>query len=127
MVQYGRVASSQSPERPTELHPARILRIITRLNIGGPAIQATSLTTALCRFGFQTLLIHGRLGPREGDMSYLVPPEATVVHLPALRRPISPIHDSLAYGQILRWLGRFRPAILHTHTAKAGKIGRAHV
>ena len=46
----------------------RVARIITRLNIGGPSIQAAGLTTALEPFGFHTRLLHGRLGDGEGDM-----------------------------------------------------------
>ena len=53
-----------------------VVRVITRLNIGGPSIQATRLTTALEPHGFTTRLLHGRLGDGEGDMSYLIAPGA---------------------------------------------------
>ena len=55
---------------------ATVARVITRLNIGGPSIQATRLVSGLEPLGFETVLLHGRLGQGEGDMSYLIPPGA---------------------------------------------------
>jgi len=104
----------------------RVARIITRLNIGGPAIQAVNLSERLESAGYHTLLVHGRLGPGEGDMSYLVPRERSfeIEYLPALRREIAPAADAAALARIVGLLRRFRPAIVHTHMAKAGSLGR---
>jgi glycosyltransferase involved in cell wall biosynthesis len=103
----------------------RIVRIITRLNIGGPSIQAITLSDRLDQDGFRTTLVHGRLGPREGDMSYLLPPGGmATAYLPALRRSINPLADMQAAWQIFRLLCRARPNIVHTHMAKAGALGR---
>jgi len=104
--------------------PTPIVRIITRLNIGGPSIQATRLTTALEAHGYTTTLIHGRLGEGEGDMSYLLAPGARAIQLDSLRRPVSPLHDLRAVVRIYGELTRLRPAIVHTHMAKAGLLGR---
>ena len=104
--------------------PTPIVRIITRLNIGGPSIQATRLTTALEPHGYTTTLIHGRLGEGEGDMSYLLAPGARAIQLDSLRRPVSPLHDLRAVVRIYGELTRLRPAIVHTHMAKAGLLGR---
>ena len=101
-----------------------VVRIITRLNIGGPSIQATRLTSALDRYGFSTTLIHGALGPGEGDMSYLIDPSARAIHLPALRRPLAPVADLRALWRLYREIKRARPVIVHTHMAKAGLLGR---
>ena len=49
----------------------RVLRIIARLNIGGPAINAILLTAGLDKYQFETLLVTGQVGETEGDMSYL--------------------------------------------------------
>lgn len=104
----------------------RILRIITRLNIGGPAIHAARLTTDLVAYGHEPILVHGRPGPAEGDMRDLLPPDASnVVYVDALRRPIAPAADARAFAAILRLLRRTEPDIVHTHMAKAGLIGRA--
>jgi glycosyltransferase involved in cell wall biosynthesis len=103
--------------------PIAVVRVITRLNIGGPSIQATRLS-ALDRDGFDTTLIHGRLGDDEGDMSYLVEPESRAIYVDTLRRPLSPLNDIRAGWRILREMRRARPLIVHTHMAKAGLLGR---
>ena len=104
--------------------PARIARVITRLNIGGPSIQATRLTSALDAEGFQTRLFHGRLGEGEGDMSYLLQPGADAHYLPALCRPLSPFDDLRAFVRLYREFRALKPSIVHTHMAKAGMLGR---
>src|SRR5436190_5275831 len=94
--------------------PIPVVRIITRLNIGGPSIQATRLTSALERDGFATTLIHGRLGDGEGDMSYLIAPGSRAIYLDTLRRPLSPLNDLRALFRIYGELKRARPLIVHT-------------
>ena len=113
----------------TQEHPRsdqiRVLRIITRLNIGGPAIQAISLSRRLPSEGFPTTLVHGRLGLGEGDMQTLLSADGLdAVSMPALGRNVDPLKDARAFWQMLRLLRRLRPAIVHTHMAKAGAIGR---
>lgn len=104
----------------------RIARIITRLNIGGPAIQAAMLSDRLRDRGFETLLIYGRLAEGEGDMSYLLNDrQVHTSYLPSLGRSVSPLADARAVTGILRQLKAFQPHIVHTHTAKAGTVGRA--
>ena len=102
----------------------RVLRIITRLNVGGPSIQAIALSERLAARGFATRLIHGRLGTGEGDMRYLLTTPAVARQVSALRREIAPLHDAIALVQLLDALRDFRPHIIHTHMAKAGTIGR---
>jgi glycosyltransferase involved in cell wall biosynthesis len=106
--------------------PIRIARIITRLNVGGPAIQAIEMSARLESTGYHTLLVHGRLGPGEGDMSYLVPSPRSfeMAYVPELQREPSPFADAVAVAKVLRLLRTFRPAIVHTHMAKAGTVGR---
>jgi glycosyltransferase involved in cell wall biosynthesis len=103
----------------------RVLRLITRLNIGGPSIQAITLSERLTPRGFTTRLIHGALGEGEGDMRYLLSPLTAVEHLPSLRRELSPLNDYAAFRRVSAILRDFRPHIVHTHMAKAGAIGRA--
>jgi glycosyltransferase involved in cell wall biosynthesis len=107
--------------------PIRVARIITRLNIGGPSIQAAALATRLVPRGFETLLVHGSLGAGEGDMRYLLPTDANGVevrHVPALQRAVAPVDDASALREIVTLLGAFRPDVVHTHMAKAGSVGR---
>ncbi|HEX7284381.1 MAG TPA: glycosyltransferase [Vicinamibacterales bacterium] len=108
----------------TPTTPIPVVRVITRLNIGGPSIQATRLTHALDDYGFSTTLIHGRLGEGEGDMSYLIAPGSRAVYVEMLRRPLSPLNDLRALGRLYREMQTARPLIVHTHMAKAGLIGR---
>jgi glycosyltransferase involved in cell wall biosynthesis len=103
--------------------PIPVVRIITRLNIGGPSIQATRLSE-IDRDGFRTTLLHGRLGDGEGDMSYLIAPGARAIYVDTLCRPLSPLDDLRAWLRILRELRAARPEIVHTHMAKAGMLGR---
>jgi glycosyltransferase involved in cell wall biosynthesis len=106
--------------------PIRIARIITRLNVGGPAIQAVTLSEELESAGYHTLLVHGRVGSGEGDMSYLIPSirRFEVEPLNSLRREIAPLSDAAALNTLVRRLRGFRPQIVHTHMAKAGSLGR---
>ena len=105
--------------------PIRVARIITRLNIGGPAIQALSLSERLSAHGFDTSLIHGQLDAGEGDIRTVVESApVSSVRLGSLVRPIRPLHDLRAFWQVYRQLRRFRPHIVHTHMAKAGLVGR---
>ena len=97
-----------------------VLRIITRLNIGGPARQAGFLTRALPEFGFRTALVTGVEEPSEGRIDPGVP--ATVIS--ELCRSISPARDAVALRKLRRLLRRERPDIVHTHLAKAGMLGR---
>ena len=109
---------------PTRKAPARVARVITRLNIGGPSIQATRLTAALEAHAFQTTLIHGQLGGGEGDMSYLIPAGADTIKLTTLQRPLAPVSDLRAVLALYAEFRRLQPAIVHTHMAKAGMLGR---
>ncbi len=105
--------------------PVRIIRIIARLNIGGPAIHVLLLTHYLNDSQFESRLVCGQIESAEGDMSYLA--DALDVHptvLPHLGRSLSPWRDLLTVVQLVRLMRRFRPDVVHTHTAKAGFVGR---
>jgi len=104
--------------------PIAVVRVITRLNIGGPSIQAARLTTALEPYGFRTTLLHGRLGAGEGDMSYLIAPGADARYVATLCRPLAPLDDLRTLLRLYREFRAVKPAIVHTHMAKAGLLGR---
>lgn len=104
---------------PTMASPS-VIRVITRLNIGGPARQALLLTTALRERGFHTRLVHGVEGPREGRLGA----ESSGTLLPSLKRDIAPVADLRATAWLYRLFRRLRPSIVHTHMAKAGATGR---
>lgn len=102
-----------------------ILRIVTRLNIGGPAIHAALLTTRLDRRRFATCLVVGEPDVTEGDLSGLINEgSARLIRLKSLRRPIRPWADAITWWRLLGIIRRERPCLIHTHMAKAGALGR---
>jgi glycosyltransferase involved in cell wall biosynthesis len=105
--------------------PVRVLRVIARLNMGGPALHVAYLTHGLRDRGYDTTLVAGSLARGEDSMEFVARGlgiEAT--HLPELRRDIAPIRDLQATLRLAQLIRRLRPDILHTHTAKAGAVGR---
>jgi glycosyltransferase involved in cell wall biosynthesis len=103
----------------------RILRIIARLNVGGPSIQAITLTNDLSSNGFKSVLVTGQVGSDEEDMEYLAREKGVnPIKVPELGREISIINDIKAFFAIRRIIRDFKPQIVHTHTAKAGTLGR---
>ena len=105
--------------------PIRVLRIIARLNVGGPALHVSYLTRGLDDRGYETTLVAGQVGPEEGSMDY-VARELGVqpVFVSALQREIAAGHDFVAVRQLRDLIRDLRPDIVHTHTAKAGAVGR---
>src|SRR5579871_4865975 len=101
----------------------KLVRIVSRLCIGGVGLQACALHEELAS-SFDTLLIVGRLAAGEKDMSYLLSSEHNVLRLPKMSREISLWEDALSFWAILKVLRRERPDIVHTHQAKAGALGR---
>jgi glycosyltransferase involved in cell wall biosynthesis len=106
----------------------RVLRLIARLNIGGPAIHAHLLTNGLDRRRFESFLVTGKISPQEGDMSYLFDDgDVLPISVPELQREISLCRDLRSFFQIFGIIRRIEPDIVHTHTAKAGTSARLAV
>ena len=102
----------------------KILRIIARLNVGGPARHVVWLTEGLKPNGYETLLVAGVVPPGEADMSYVAAASGVQLFtLPEMSREIS-VKDALTIWKLFRLMRRERPDIVHTHTAKAGTVGR---
>src|SRR5690349_6638150 len=106
--------------------PIRILRAITRLNIGGPAIHAILLTSALDDgVVFSSTLVTGSTAAHEGDMLDLAAArQVRPLMLPALGREISPMDDLVSLAKMVQLMRKLRPDVVHTHMAKAGTVGR---
>jgi glycosyltransferase involved in cell wall biosynthesis len=103
----------------------RIMRIIARLNVGGPAIQAISLTRVFSQKPYSSLLVCGQVEKNEKDMSYLAKQEGIRPWvLPELGRELSLLGDLKAFARLRGMIRRYRPQIIHSHTAKAGTLGR---
>jgi len=103
----------------------KILRIIARLNIGGPAIHAILLTEGLDKSRFQSLLIYGSLDTNEGDMLYYAAQkQLRPIFISELKRQLGIVTDIIALKKIYKIIKTVQPDIIHTHTAKAGTLGR---
>jgi glycosyltransferase involved in cell wall biosynthesis len=103
----------------------RVLRVIARMNMGGPAYHVSLLSGKLDPERYETLLVAGNVGPGEASLQDLA--ERYGAHLrivDALGPELRPGSDVHALGEIARIVRDFRPHIVHTHTAKAGFVGR---
>ncbi len=102
-----------------------IARVIARLNVGGPSIQAILMTDAFRQKGYRTLLLTGEVPEGEGSMEYLARERNIVpITIGTLSRRISWHKDLATLWQLVRIFHRERPVVAHTHTAKAGTLGR---
>jgi glycosyltransferase involved in cell wall biosynthesis len=103
----------------------RTLRVIARLNVGGPARHVILADSGLRARGYETMLVYGNTGAGEASMEHLVE-AAGVPHerLPALGPRVRGIADLAAFLAIWRIVWRLAPAVVHTHTSKAGALGR---
>jgi glycosyltransferase involved in cell wall biosynthesis len=103
----------------------RVLRVIARMNVGGPAIHATLLASGLDPSRYETTLVTGAEGENEGNHLALhrqaIP---NLITIPDLGREIRGVQDLRSLASLLGVVRRFRPHIVHTHAAKAGTIGR---
>ncbi len=104
--------------------PIRVVRVIARLNIGGPAIHATLLAQRLDPARFTTTLVTGTEDASEGNYLALHGRQAEVDVIPDLGREIRPLRDVRTLRRLMAVIRRVRPHVVHTHTAKAGAVGR---
>ena len=104
----------------------KVVNIVTRLNIGGVAHHVTSLMRGLDQTKYEQELVCGFEGAGEKSMRDDIQAQGvTPILIPQLvGNPRLNVSDALAFGHILRLLRRQRPLILHTHTSKAGLLGR---
>ena len=113
------------PESDAAAHPVRVLRVIARLNMGGPALHVAYLTDGLKKRGYDTTLVAGSLARGEDSMAFVADArDVPVIRIDELGREISPLRDLVATFRLAGLIRRERPHILHTHTAKAGTVGR---
>ncbi|MGD9629731.1 MAG: glycosyltransferase [Pyrinomonadaceae bacterium] len=102
----------------------KVVRIIARLNVGGPARHVVWLTEAMQGNGYETTLIAGRVPEGEEDMAYFASERGVEpLYVQEMSRELSP-KDAVSLFKVLRAIRREKPDIIHTHTAKAGTVGR---
>ncbi len=103
----------------------KILRIIARLNIGGPAIHVINLTHYLNDEQFESKLVIGKESDHEGNMYHLAKEKGIEpIMVEELGRELHPLKDLKTLWKLYRLIRKERPDIVHTHTAKAGTLGR---
>lgn len=113
----------------------RVMRVLTRPNLGGPTRQAVALWHACAEIGWQTLLVVGRCDDepaidlrREGipevTMDRVGAASAGFLVLPLLRRGLHPLRDGLTRRRLEMLARACAPDVVHTHTSKAGALGR---
>jgi glycosyltransferase involved in cell wall biosynthesis len=102
----------------------KVVRVIARLNVGGPAKHVVWLTKGLQSSECETLLVAGTVPPGEDDMGYFATEMGVSPHfVQEMSREIS-VKDAVTVWKLYQLFRRERPDIIHTHTAKAGTVGR---
>ncbi len=102
----------------------RVLRIINRLNLGGPTYNAAYLSKFL-EPDFETLLISGMKNDNEESSEFIVKQlDLHPVYMPEMYRELHPLRDYKSYYKLRKIIEEYKPDIVHTHAAKAGAVGR---
>ncbi|MDX2268735.1 MAG: glycosyltransferase [Bryobacter sp.] len=101
-----------------------VMRIITRLAGGGPPLHVTLLHEQIQDRGYESLLVFGSCQQGEQDVEHLLSSAAKIVRIPQLGRAPALWDDLIALFKLWRLMLHYRPDIVHTHTAKAGLLGR---
>ena len=102
----------------------KVMRIIARMNVGGPAVQVSGLMRGLSATDFDHRLYSGYCTEDEADYIKEQAPDVRAIQLDGLGRKVSPRADLFVLFRLIREIRSFKPDVIHTHTAKAGVIGR---
>ena len=102
----------------------RVLRIIARMNVGGPAVQVSGLMRGFDTSKFDQELVTGFCGADEADYLENIASDVKAIRIDGLGRSIKPRADLTALFKIIKEIRSFNPDVIHSHTAKAGVIGR---
>ncbi len=106
-------------------HRIRVLHITSRLNVGGLARLVLMANEQLDPSRFESMLLTGQVAPGEGDILEVEKRGAARLRVvPGLGRNPSPWNDLKALRELRRTIRAYRPAVVHTHAAKAGTLGR---
>jgi glycosyltransferase involved in cell wall biosynthesis len=101
-----------------------VVHVVTRMNTGGVAVLISELVTGMDSERFESHLITGSCSPGEEDYLRARGIDLQQISIPSMQRSLRPFQDLKALLQIARELKRLRPDIVHTHTSKAGLLGR---
>ncbi len=104
--------------------PTKVMQIIARMNVGGPAVLVVDLMRNLDRQMFSTVLVTGYCDGNESDYLDDVAQDVAAVRISGLGRSVSLLKDLGAFFMLIKEIRKFKPDVIHTHTAKAGVLGR---
>ncbi len=105
--------------------PIRIMNLIARLNVGGPAVAVTHLTERMGAPDYESILVCGTIEPGEGDMTYYAKERGIEpIIIPELGRSLNPLRDIRTLWKVYQLIQTLKPDVIHTHAAKAGFVGR---
>ena len=107
-----------------DLNRIRVMRIIARMNVGGPAVQVSGLMRTLNTSQFEHRLYTGYCAVDEADYLETVAIDVNAIRIKGLGRRISLGGDLKAFLSLIKEIKSFKPHVIHTHTAKAGFLGR---
>jgi glycosyltransferase involved in cell wall biosynthesis len=102
----------------------RVMHVIARMNVGGPAVLVADLMRSVDSGKFEQVLVTGYCDENESDYLDEVATDIAAIRIVGLGRSVSVIKDLLAFTGLIREIKRFDPDVIHTHTAKAGVLGR---
>jgi glycosyltransferase involved in cell wall biosynthesis len=109
---------------PFSQNPIRVMRIIARMNVGGPAVQVSGLMRGFNSAEFDHRLYTGFCSADEADYLETVATDVTATRIYGFGRRVSLGGDMKAFLTLIKEIRNFKPHIIHTHTAKAGFLGR---
>jgi glycosyltransferase involved in cell wall biosynthesis len=116
--------TSKQEQGPAVNEALRILSVVTRFGAGGPPLAVLQMARGMEKYGYQTLIATGSCSAQDADMSYLLTEQDKVEWVPSMSRNVAAGADFVALWQLIRLVRKYRPDIIHTHTAKAGVLGR---
>jgi len=102
-----------------------IVRVIDRLNVGGPTHHVTLISSRLETRGYRTLLLNGQVAPGEAEMTEVISRSGVLPReIKGLGRVVSPFQFIAAFYRLYKVFRRVRPHIVHTHKTVAGGLAR---
>ena len=104
--------------------PIRIMRIIARMNVGGPAVQVSGLMRGFNSVDFDQRLYTGFCAIDEADYLDTVATDVKATRIRGFGRRVSLSGDIKAFLSLIKEIRSYKPHVIHTHTAKAGFLGR---
>jgi glycosyltransferase involved in cell wall biosynthesis len=102
----------------------KVMQIIARMNVGGPAVIVAELMRGLDSTQFEQVLVTGYCDVNEADYLDEVATDIKATRIAGLGRSISLVTDLRAFFGLIAMIKKLKPDVIHTHTAKAGVLGR---